>query len=174
MSQESKQLRLFFALWPDEEVRQSLAMINHELAKSHHGKPIRAENLHLTLAFLGNVPEESLDCLIPMASAIAFKSFDLEFDHLDIFPHAQVIWAGSENEPTELLNLASDLYKGILACGIRLDPRPFKAHLTLMRKAKQFSKQQIIPVTWSVRDFCLVSSETKSGGVEYSVFQRWS
>jgi len=174
MSLESKQLRLFFALWPDEEVRQSLAMINHELARCHHGKPIRPENLHLTLAFLGNVPEKSLDCLILMANAIAFKSFDLKLDHLDIFPHARVIWAGPENEPAELLNLASDLHKGTLTCGIQLDPRPFKAHLTLMRKAKRLSEQKITPVTWSVHDFCLVSSVSNSDGVEYKVFHRWS
>lgn len=172
--QQTKQLRLFFALWPDEEVRQSLALINHTLASQHSAKPMRPENFHITLAFLGNVPENSLECLVPMADAILFKRFDLKLDHLDIFPRAQIIWAGLENEPLELINLAEELHKGVLSCGIQLDTRPFKPHLTLMRKVKRLDVQPIIPVNWSVHDFCLVSSVSKPDAVEYKVLYRWS
>ena len=171
---ETKQFRLFFALWPDKEVRQSLALINNKLIAHHSGNPMRPENLHLTLAFLGNVPANSLDCLVPMADAISFKCFDLQIEHLDIFPQAQIIWAGLENEPLELINLAEHLHKGALTCGFKLDTRPFKPHLTLMRKAKRLDQQAIHPVIWSVNDFCLVCSVTKPTGVEYKVLYRWS
>lgn len=174
MPLESKQLRLFFALWPDDEVRQSLALINNKLASQHSGKSMRPENLHLTLAFLGNVAENSLECLVPMANAIEFKRFDLKLDHLELFSRAKIIWAGLENEPLELINLAKELHKGVLRCGIDLDTRAFKPHLTLIRKAKRLDKQTIKTVNWSVNDFCLVSSVSKQDAVEYKVMYRWS
>jgi len=171
---ETKQLRLFFALWPNEDIRDSLAQINHKLARQCLGKPMRPENLHITLAFPGNLPVTSLDYLLPMADAISFKPFKLKLDYLGIFPRAHIIWAGMKTEPVELLELAAELHTGILTCGFQLDSQPFKPHLTLLRNAKRLPEQTIKPLYWKVDDYCLISSMSKPDGVQYKVLHRWS
>lgn len=170
---DNKQLRLFFALWPDNGVRNELVQINKKLAKQTQGKQMRSENLHITLAFLGNVPADSLDCLLPIAKNISFTPFELKLDHLGSFPRAQIIWAGIKNEPEPLMTLSAELYKGVAACGIHLKNQPFKPHLTLMREVKQLTEFSFKPVYWSVNNFHLVSSVSKPEGAEYHVLHRW-
>ena len=64
--------RIFFALTPDQETRKQLVSTQtacqNKLKLSY---PIKAENLHLTLHYVGNV--ESTDCLIKKAKAIHFN-----------------------------------------------------------------------------------------------------
>jgi len=173
LTSDKEQLRLFFALWPDDDVRESLAKFNIELAQQCTGNPMRASNLHITLAFLGNVTKNRLDCLLPMAKAITFKPFEMTLNHLGIFNSSKIIWAGLEEEPDALVKLAAALYKGAIACDIQMDPRPFKPHLTLMRKANQLHELELNPVHWQANDFCLVASVNKSDRVEYKVLNRW-
>lgn len=175
MRSDKEQLRLFFALWPDEDVRESLAKFNIELAQKCTGKPMRASNLHITLAFLGNVAMNRLDCLLSMAKATTFIPFEMTLNHLGIFNSSKIIWAGLEEEPDALVKLAAALYKGAIACDIQMDPRPFKPHLTLMRKTNQLHENELElkPVHWQANDFCLVASVNKSDGVEYKVLNRW-
>jgi len=173
-SNETKKIRTFFALWPNEDIRESLAQISHKLVRQHPGRPMCPENLHITLTFLGNLPVTSLDCLLPMADAISFKPFKLKLDYLGIFPHARIVWAGMTTEPDELLELAAALHSGTLACGIQLDSQPFKPHLTLLRGANRSPEQTIKPVNWEVNDYCLISSMNKPDGVQYKVLHRWS
>src|SRR5690606_10650260 len=52
--------RVFYALWPDEETRASLARATRHAVRRCGGRPIRRENLHITLAFLGSVDETGL------------------------------------------------------------------------------------------------------------------
>jgi len=175
MTTDKDQLRLFFALWPDDDVRESFAKYNIKLAQQCTGKPMRASNLHITLAFLGNVAKNRLDCLLPMAKAITFKPFEMTLNHLGIFNSNKIIWAGLEEEPDALMKLATALFKGAIACDIQIDPRPFKPHLTLMRKANSLHEHELElkPVHWQVNDFCLVASVRKLDGVEYKVLNRW-
>ena len=46
-------MRLFFALWPPPEAARALADWANDVASGTAGKPVVAENIHLTLAFLG-------------------------------------------------------------------------------------------------------------------------
>jgi len=171
---KTKKLRLFFALWPDEAVRDSLARLKHGVAKKCTGKPIQTSNLHITLAFLGNVDADRLECILPMAEAISFKPFGFKLDHLGLFRNSKVIWGGLDTEPAELINLAAELHQGAIACGIKMDNRPYTPHLTLLRKATHLPSLTIKPVNWKANDFCLVLSETTPDGVKYSVLNRWS
>ena len=173
MTSAQNSIRLFFALWPDETVRKSLAKINAKLADNYMGKPMCPDNLHITLAFIGNVAEDSLECLLPMAASLKFKPFTLNLDYLGYFPEPRVIWAGQKQIPDALMTLVTELYNGVQLCGLKLDRRLFIPHLTLMRNIKSFNQISIKPVYWPVTNFCLIKSINTPEGVEYSVLQRW-
>ena len=60
-------MRLFFALWPAREMADALTDWAAPIAGQSGGRLTRAETIHMTLAFLGNVPDSSL----PRACAAA-------------------------------------------------------------------------------------------------------
>jgi hypothetical protein len=53
-------LRVFFALWPDADVRDQLAGLARAAAERAHGRAPPPENLHMTLVFVGEVPQDSV------------------------------------------------------------------------------------------------------------------
>ena len=71
--------RLFFALLPDEVVRKQLRRLQKDLSQAG-GRPVPAENLHLTLLFLGDVPTEKIEAVRDTAADVAGCRFDLVLD----------------------------------------------------------------------------------------------
>ncbi len=166
--------RLFFALWPDDQVRQALAALASKSLK-RRGRRIPAENLHLTLAFLGPVPPETRSCVEAMADGISGDSFTLEFTHLGFWPRPRVIWSGCDETPRALTALVNALRDGVKGCGLRPESRPYRAHLTLARKASvdpRFGEPHA-PVIWSVDGFHLLESKTLSTGAQYKILRSW-
>ncbi|MGD8999576.1 MAG: RNA 2',3'-cyclic phosphodiesterase [Granulosicoccaceae bacterium] len=164
-------LRLFFALWPDDQVRKQLGKIQREAVLQHRGRPVHVDNLHITLAFIGHVPTSDLPCLEEMAERIRFTPFTLQLDQLGAFSRSRVLWLGASEVPEALQDLARRVNEGVAACGFDIDERPFKAHLTLMRKVSHLRDFEIKPVTWSINSFCLVQSHTNPEGVQYEVLR---
>lgn len=170
---ESARQRLFFALWPGGVQREQLEGYR-PLLRGCGGRPIRSENLHLTLAFLGNVDEATRKCLEQAADAIALPPFTLKLDRLGFWRRPQVIWLGQEPTPEPLLALSGELKRAMLACGLEPDPRPFRTHLTLQRRAHRPPRQrEVPPLEWLVERFVLVASETRPEGVVYEVVREW-
>lgn len=165
--------RLFFALWPDAAVRESLAAVVKQTAQHHQGKAMRPDNLHITLAFLGNVSDVQRACVEAAADAINMTPFDLRLDHVGWFKRPQVLWLGATETPEPLMQLVVGLNRGLRGCDIALDERPFATHLTLMRKIRKFNDLVIEPIDWHVDHFCLVQSLTHPEGVEYKVVKQW-
>ena len=62
--------RLFLALWPDPATAAALAVLARDVAEHAHGKATPPENIHLTLAFLGNQPSAIVPDLIKSMRAI--------------------------------------------------------------------------------------------------------
>lgn len=168
-------MRLFFALWPDAAVRARLAAIGAALP-ARCGRRVAAENLHITLSFLGNVPGEELDCLTEGASEIHSPALTLVLERLGWFRRARVVWlAPAEAQaPAALIDLAGRVNRVVRRCGLEPDGRAWHPHLTLTRKAARPPRDtEVNPVYWEISDFCLVESVTRAGGPEYRVLQRW-
>lgn len=170
---EAPKQRLFFALWPDDAVRNACANIIKQAKNNHNGKAVQLDNLHITLAFLGNVSTAQRECVEAVADSISMTPFKLEFDHVGWFKRPKVLWLGTQETPDALVQLVTGLGHGVRGCNIELDKRPFAAHLTLMRKVREFSELEIEPVEWCVDRFCLVQSFTYPEGVEYRVVRSW-
>lgn len=166
--------RLFFALWPDDEVRQAIRRHAKDLLRHSGGRPVVLENLHITLAFLGSVDAAQRQCVERVAEAIALPAFALQLDQVGYWSRPRVLWLGAHETPDIPVALAKQLAQGCRDCGLSLDRRPFKAHLTLKRKVHQAPPaMEVRPVSWPVESFVLVRSRTLPEGVQYQVVREW-
>lgn len=170
---EAPTQRLFFALWPSQEVRLGLAEVMASL-QVRRAKPVPAENLHITLLFLGSVTAQTRICAEKIAAGIAGHPFELSLDQIGFWPQSGILWLGARELPESLAALVRDLHLGVAGCGIDLDARPFKPHVTLMRKALVVRRERpLVAVAWRVDDFALVKSKTTRDGSHYQVLTSW-
>jgi len=161
--------RLFFALWPDDEIRNEIsqAFLCSAYSKAE-GQQYHFQNLHLTLHFLGNVSEEQYSCVLEAAETIKFSEFTLSLDQFGIFEKAKVFWLGLSDIPAELTQLHFALGQALSNCDYKREGRIYTPHVTLMRKIKYFEVEKNTRlVNWWVNKFALVESVTEHGAVLY-------
>lgn len=170
----SNSARVFFALWPDAEVRQALMRVGLKMHRQLDGKLAREESIHMTLLFLGDTPEERLAELAAAAATVPFEPFTFTIEQADCWKHNKVAWVAPRDTPPALARLVSGLEERIAAEGLRFDRRPFAPHITLVRKARCAPLELNMPrIRWEVREFVLVRSELDSNGSRYAVSGRW-
>lgn len=165
--------RLFFALWPDDATRDALDRTGKWLHRHWGGRRMRADTLHLTLAFLGDTPVAARDAFLPMIDAIRAEPFELMLDRAGYWPHNRIGWLGCSGAPVKLAILAERLRAGLRASGVPVDARPFVPHVTLLRNAPGGSVPDCLPVEWAVCDFVLVASRSGADGAHYTILSRW-
>jgi 2'-5' RNA ligase len=164
--------RLFFALWPDEAARAALAARSKEVALRCGGRPVPAANLHLTLAFLGEVDPGRVPALHRAARPGRTAAFELALDWLGAFARARVAWAGCGRPPEELIALQAGLALRIREAGFALEERPFAVHLTLARRIRTpLAPEPMEAVRWKVSSFALVESVRGEGA--YRTLAEW-
>lgn len=124
-------------LLPDT-VRAALAAEIERLRRRARGVSwVTAENLHLTLKFLGGVEPHRLDGVASTLADVvtAEPAFRLTLRGLGAFPsptRPRVIWAGVAG-PAEIVRLATRVEEALAGLGFARDGRPFSAHVTLGR-----------------------------------------
>lgn len=166
-------MRLFFALWPSSQSARQLAAIAAETATRIGGRPTRQETIHLTLAFLGEVPEERVPELRPIGETLRSPAFDLRIDRLGYWRHNHLVWTGCSEMPAPLGDLANRLCRKLSDAGFALEngKRPFTPHVTLVRKIPVLLPEtrlpEIQPIDWICSDFALVCSRLSSTGPAY-------
>lgn len=170
----SKPQRLFFALWPEAALQQRLyALARPVLEQARDGRRTRAENLHLTLAFLGSVDAKVRACLEQRAEEIRAPSFELVFERFGYF-RGGTWWAGTERAPPPLFTLVDALKAAQAACGLSPENHEYHAHVTLARDLRRRPPPlSFDPIVWPVRQFALVRSQTAPDGARYEVLRRW-
>jgi RNA 2',3'-cyclic 3'-phosphodiesterase len=167
--------RLFFALWPNTDVRQAILKLSQPITQGIHGKIVPYDNWHITLAFLGEVDKSTKQCMQQAATTIQSHRFSLSLDKLDYRAKTRILWLVANETPDALRDLVTQLNTALQDCDYQPDTRPFKTHITLMRKAEKIKTlSPITPMTWTVEDFCLVRSILDSRGARYEVIERWS
>ena len=91
--------RVFFALWPDAVRRTALADWQPLLHACCGGRVMRADSLHCTLVFLGNVAVRRLEALQLAAQEVAAKPFTVTFDHAAYWGHNHIVYAAAGTIP---------------------------------------------------------------------------
>jgi len=162
-------MRLFVGLRPSGEFRAALSAVQSRLqAAGVAARYLDSSNLHLTLAFIGEWPENVSSVLPPVT-----EPFTLTLSGVDLFPEAKVIWAGVKKSAT-LDRLAQQVREKLTAAGIPFDPKPFVPHITLGRKpavpeSVDLSEIVIPPAEMTVEDVFLYRSDRGENGMVYSV-----
>jgi 2'-5' RNA ligase len=130
-------MRLFAAIEISPEVRHALAETLAELRKvSVKQRWVAPENLHITLKFLGEVPNEQLESVTMALSSVRSQAaVTLEIAGLGFFPserRPRVLWAGVAATPN-LPPLAAAIDLALMPLGIPPNEHEFRPHLTLVR-----------------------------------------
>jgi len=127
-------LRLFFALWPGDAQRAALARAAAPVVSQVAGRPVPPGNLHVTLAFLGPVRGRSFASLVAMGGRGPWPRVDLEFGLVEYWARPKVLVAMPEGVPAAGLAIVERLWEGLTPLGYAREPRPWRPHLTLVRR----------------------------------------
>jgi 2'-5' RNA ligase len=166
--------RVFFALWPDDDVARQFDEAGRQAHRVLGGRRMRRETLHLTLAFVGDVAPDRLVELSETAAEICLPAFDLLFDRGQCLVRKRIFWAAVGTIPAALRDLADGINERLRSAAFRTEDRPFAAHVTLLRHANcATAPGDDLRIEWSVRDFVLVESELKPEGASYRIVGRW-
>jgi 2'-5' RNA ligase len=178
-------MRLFVALEIPSAVRENLAALLESLrAVSPQTRWVRPENLHVTLKFMGEVPETKLAATRSVLAGVrSDQPVTVDFRGLGFFPNEKrprVFWAGIEASPN-LKTLAADIESVVEKLGIPREQRPFSPHLTLARfeppglpeKLRSAIQENAAREFGSLRtnQYHLIESKLKPSGAEYTTLE---
>jgi 2'-5' RNA ligase len=168
-------VRLFFALWPDDATRAALAALLRTLHEQCGGRRVQEHNIHLTLAFLGDVRADLVPGLLRMAGEMQGAPVDLALNTAEYWRHNRVVCAGTKLCPPVLRDLSARLGEGARGLGIGTEARDYVPHITLLRKAERAPAQRdFSEIEWHVSEFVLMRSVPRRDMVVYETIGRWA
>jgi RNA 2',3'-cyclic 3'-phosphodiesterase len=167
-------VRLFFALVPDTSLRLAFGELARAVARRSRGRSISADHLHLTLAFLGDVPAAAMPMLRAIGDAIPPIGAILVFDTLGAWRASGVAWVAPAVVPQTITDLHATLSAALVREGFVLEERAFRPHVTLARRCVQPQpRTRCEPLRWRVDQVCLVGSELQPEGPVYREIASW-
>jgi len=137
---------------------------------------MRADTMHATLVFLGDVVQHRLEALQLAAQEVEGEPFSLSFDAARYWSHNHIVYAAPRTVPPQLAQLAHSLEQHLIKHRFHFDKHTsYKPHITLLRHAQwsDAALPEMDKVIWRARDFALVQSEPNEGGANYRVLARF-
>src|SRR5690606_28768630 len=131
-------MRLFIAINFEEQVKEKIQEIIEDLEKnSFQGRFVGKEHLHLTLEFLGEIPEERVEKIKSIMDKPSYNPFVLKLSQIGYFKRHEgnIYWLGLDQNKS-LIDTQRTLHKLLDEEGFKLEDRPYKPHITLGRKVK--------------------------------------
>jgi 2'-5' RNA ligase len=175
MNDQPPSVRVFFALWPDAAARRALAAWQAPLRRLCGGRAMRADTLHVTLAFLGDMAACRLEALKLAAQEVEGEGFGLRLDSARYWGHNHIAYAAPSAVPETLLLLADELGQRLDRHRFRFDRHAWTPHVTLLRNARWTDAPlpELPPVAWRAREFVLVQSLRDERGARYETLARF-
>jgi 2'-5' RNA ligase len=169
-------VRVFVAVFPPPEVRRALIGAARELPVAGEVRWARPENVHLTLKFLGDVPEDGMKRVAEALEPVCLRHgpFDAELSGFGAFPsarRARILWAGIGEGSEFLRRLALDVEASLEPLGFEREGRPYVPHMTLGRargRPVSFETVETPPLGFRVKKLDLVESVLGGAGATYS------
>ncbi|MBT8243114.1 MAG: RNA 2',3'-cyclic phosphodiesterase [Nitrosopumilus sp.] len=171
-------MRIFVAIdITDQMVTNSIKKFQDELEID--ARPIKSQNFHFTLQFLGEVSQDSVEKIRDALQSVEFSSFDIMLKGVGVFPKPsfpRIIWVGTDEKGGEtLVDLSKKVVKVLEPLGFIQD-KPFKPHITVFRIKKKIgdiseeleSKKMINFGIQKISNIKLKKSELTSSGPIYT------
>jgi 2'-5' RNA ligase len=172
-------MRLFFAVELPAEVRSALGQLRPASAGPEY-RWSDSSLLHVTLAFLGEQPEEALPGLerIGAEAASASTASTLRLGQPGFFGSRaapRVLWLGLDGDLGALQALQTRLDRGLREAGFQLEERPFSPHITLARRRDRAAGRAATPwppaivthLEFPLHQLTLFQSKLSSRGPSY-------
>jgi 2'-5' RNA ligase len=154
--------RLFLALWPEPAIREQLRAWRDVWTWPRGATPVHTDKLHLTLHFLGNQPRDALPALLD-GLAVPMSPFRLQLGVAECW-HNGIAVLSPSSAPPELLDLHAALSSALPGVGLAPEPRDYRPHVTMARRAKGAGMPPSGPaIAWQVDHYALVESKTGDG-----------
>ena len=158
-------MRLFVAIQLSDEMKSSITQTMHALKKAGvKGNYVPSQNLHLTLAFIGETREAA--AIQEALQTISFKPFRLSLSEMGTF--GDLLWVGMKGNQG-LSGVAREVRSALDAAGISYDKKKFNPHITIIRKMT--GNWKTVPATkgeMMVKKISLMKSEVKEGKRVYT------
>ena len=184
--------RLFVAVAPPDPVRRRIVLRAEELRRvigpaAAELRWVAPENVHLTLQFLGAVPNERVEAVLAAVREVAAleRPLSLEVKGAGGFPSSRrprAVWLGVTGDVETLARLAAALGRRLAPLGFPPEDRAFSPHLTLARARDRRGIPGLAgalaqadaaePVAWRVPELLLEESHLSPGGPRYEVIGR--
>lgn len=175
-------MRMFVAIRPPEAVLADLeSYVEPRREVDSTLRWARPEQWHLTLAFMAEVADRSLDELVERLgdTAAAGNRFELSLVGAGAFPNparAKVLWAGVGGAADQLSHLAGNVRSACARAGVVVEGGAYRPHLTLARLSRPIDVTRWLRVfdlyrsaTWSAQDIVLYRSQLGTGPAQHHV-----
>ena len=132
-------IRTFIAVDLPQEIKMDIDRMIAAFRRDSSGiRWVKAANLHLTLRFLGDIPQQSVQGLAGSLkqNLDGFGPFDLVLSGMGGFPNLKkprVIWIGSGDGTNRLIDLAGKVEDGCIKSGFGKGDKKFSSHMTVGR-----------------------------------------
>ncbi len=134
-----KVIRTFVAVLLDEDLRREIARVQAELRKlAPDMRWVKPDCFHITLQFLGDVPEEGMAQVAAAVkdAAAGIEPFEMTVSGLGVFPNirrARTVWAGVSDGADQLTELAKRVEEALAQAGFKGDEKRFVPHIAICR-----------------------------------------
>lgn len=172
-------LRLFYALWPTDGCRTALAAAAAPAVARVDGQPVPPGNLHVTLAFVGMVPGRSLGDLVSVGGRGPWPAVELAFTRIEYWLEPKVLVALPPEVPAAGCAMVDRLWQGLEPLGFQREQRPWRPHLTLVRRIRRPPPDDLDLAPIAARGpgpawrLALVESRSQPDGVRYKPLADW-
>ena len=132
-------MRTFIAAWPDEATRTRIGRLIEQLDARSPVRAMQARNLHLTLAFIGELDAARAAEVAQASRTLQPQQFEWSIDQMGWFPRSRVAWLGGRvDEP--LTTAAASARAALDELAIGYDRKPFVPHVTVLRNVRAFDR----------------------------------
>lgn len=170
-------MRLFVAVPLPDELKEMIGRLGREITQDGI-KLVEPDKMHITLKFLGEIPEEKVSGIKENLKSVKFRKFACNAKGTGVFPnedYIRVVWVGCESQGG-MEGLAEKVHGALKGKKER-----FSSHITIARVKRKVDLKEFLAKhredgfgDFEVSEFLLMKSELKGEGPEYSTIARFA
>ena len=152
-----ERIRSFVAVdLDDAEIRNRISSAQQDLERTGASlKIVQPDIMHLTLRFLGEIPQPTVQRVIEAMGELRYQPFEVEFSGVGVFPNIRrisVVWVGVTRGQEKLVDIFHQLEPKLRQIGLPPDSKGFSPHMTVARVRSGANKDALAQCVESMRE----------------------